>query len=549
MIPYPPIIHQIHLGRNSNYLQKYNKNIDELKKINTNCVHMLWDDDSIQELIIRNHPTFYNCYKRLSLIDKSDFARYVIMYEYGGFYFDLDVECHRAVCDFFTYNQIYFRLVRGTNTLPTKSTVENFDPYKYNHIFSSENYLKNGQSYVNNYFLASKPKSEFWLNLLNEIICCIYDGCSNYMMLTKCLEKYKPIKTLILPSFYFGWGSYMKTPRPDWVISSHNTTKGNRKVLLCSHALNMGGAERWIISMSKSLPNVAGILVEERGTLDEVVKKHTHIFYKMEDALQTQPDIGIIWGNCSIGLEKHIPIIAVSHGTSDIPFSKHVCLEMEKRTKYLYSVSESANNSWTKEGKVIYNGVDVERALPISSRENQRKQWNLTDNDICVLYLGRISPEKRVQKLIDNFILLPKKYKLFIVGPNHSDMKLIGNDRTTILDGVEHPGDVYAASDVVVSASETEGLSLGMVETWIAAKPLVICNHTSAKEILNKFGDHFTTIPVEFTKKQFASAVKTAYNTPNTQLENTRSLALNEFNSCKMIQKWTQEINQLNIYE
>lgn len=348
MTTIPRIIHQINFGRNDSYIEKYEKNINILKEKNQDFAYYQWNDDDAQELIIRRQPHLYTHFKKLNVIDKSDFFRYILMYEYGGFYFDLDVEFHKSLHDFFQYTQIFFRQVRGTNRLPSESTVENFDPAKYDIIVSSENFLKNGRSYVNNFILASTPKNDFWLHLLNE---SLNHTKPNYSLLTFCLEKYRPEKTLILPPFYFGWGNYMETPRPDWVVASHHTTQGNRKVLLCSHALNVGGAERWLLSLAKNLPNVVGIYCQFPGELDSIANKYVPVFYRMEDALKTHPDIGIIWGNCAKELEQHIPIMAVSHGTPDIPYSKEVCQEMEKRTKFIYSVSKCANSSWSRRNR------------------------------------------------------------------------------------------------------------------------------------------------------------------------------------------------------
>lgn len=224
---FPKIIHQIHFGNDSKYLTKFDKNIKDLRKHNHNYSYYLWTEEDAMELMLTRQPQFYNIYKKLNLLEKTDFFRYVLLYEFGGIYCDLDVQFHQSIDKFFEQTHIYHRLVRGVVKLPKQSTAELFNPFKYDIILSGENYLKNGESYVNNFFMISRARDIFWLNVLTEIssrleLDTLYKtGC---FMLTNMLQKYAP-NALILPPFYFGWGSYMQEKIPAWVLSSHNTTR------------------------------------------------------------------------------------------------------------------------------------------------------------------------------------------------------------------------------------------------------------------------------------------------------------------------------------
>lgn len=224
---FPHLIHQIKFGETKKY-DKFDSNIEHLKKLNSKFHYHLWNEEKAWNLIIKKYPEYFNFYKKLNILEKTDFFRYILMYEYGGFYFDLDMEFHNSLDSFFDNTHIFYRNVRGVDLLPDKSTAELFNPFKYDIIFSAENYIKNGESYVNNFCLISKPKQEFWKYLLdittlkvNEEDVLFKTGC---MVLTEAINTFKP-NALILPPFYFGWGTYMKTLKPFWVVSSHLTEK------------------------------------------------------------------------------------------------------------------------------------------------------------------------------------------------------------------------------------------------------------------------------------------------------------------------------------
>lgn len=225
MIKFPKSIHQIFFGDNNLYLQKYSANIKNLKDLNPDFSYTLWKEEDSIELIISTYPEYYNVYKNLSLMEKTDFFRYVLMYHFGGFYFDLDMEFYRSLTDFFEDHHIYFRNLKGVKKLPDEGLVENFDPMKYDMIFSSENFNQNGMGYVNNYMAIAQPRHPFWKKLLDEI-CLLPDDLIIYqktggIVLSKCLLRYHPENTLILPSFYFGWSDALQCERPSWCVSSH----------------------------------------------------------------------------------------------------------------------------------------------------------------------------------------------------------------------------------------------------------------------------------------------------------------------------------------
>lgn len=89
----PHIIHHIWLG--SELPQKYVPFINSFKKFNPDWKFILWDEKKILEL-----PDFKfkkEFCKISNFGTKSDIARYEILKQYGGFYFDTDFECLKSL--------------------------------------------------------------------------------------------------------------------------------------------------------------------------------------------------------------------------------------------------------------------------------------------------------------------------------------------------------------------------------------------------------------------------------------------------------------------
>lgn len=103
--------------------------------------YYLWDDDEINYFIEKNFSNYWNFFKNLPFhIMKLDFARYCILYQYGGIYCDMDMYCYK-----------------------------NF----YKDILKKDCYLV--ESYVEfetvqNSLMASKPKNIFFKTCLIECI-------------------------------------------------------------------------------------------------------------------------------------------------------------------------------------------------------------------------------------------------------------------------------------------------------------------------------------------------------------------------------------------
>lgn len=104
--------------------------------------HKLWYNDQIYPFINKHYPQYNNLIKELPSITKCDFFRNVLMYHYGGLYFDLD---------FLVYKNFYNVLQHNKPTI-----IEGM----YKHTLNEQ---------VQNNFLASPPRDPVWIKVMNEV--------------------------------------------------------------------------------------------------------------------------------------------------------------------------------------------------------------------------------------------------------------------------------------------------------------------------------------------------------------------------------------------
>ena len=71
---------------------------ESIKNIYKDYKHILWTHDSMNKFVNDEYPTFYKTYISYTYdIQRCDAFRYLVLYKYGGIYFDLDVICKKEI--------------------------------------------------------------------------------------------------------------------------------------------------------------------------------------------------------------------------------------------------------------------------------------------------------------------------------------------------------------------------------------------------------------------------------------------------------------------
>jgi len=155
---------------------------------------------------------------------------------------------------------------------------------------------------------------------------------------------------------------------------------------------------------------------------------------------------------------------------------------------------------------VIYNGIDtnifsVHKRQSIRSK--MRNQYSLNDNDIVVLYAGRIHESKGVDLIVEAFLECYKSnsnLKLFIVGGGYSKYdnqilekilieksKELSGEIIKVIKWIHHRDmiNIYSLADISILASlNAEGNSLFMMESMACGIPVICTNVGGLTEIV-----------------------------------------------------------------
>lgn len=193
----PHIIHQTYRSENiPHYYARYAKTFVDL---NPSWEYYFWTDEAARKLIKDKYPHLLSLWDTYGdPINKADALRYVVLYEYGGIYVDLDFECLRPL------DRVTFKY---SCIIPT-------EPFEQIAFRLGHPYL------INNAILMVRPKHPFFKQLIDNLI--------NYQMLETNVDKAGPM--FMTSQFFiynkFNASDYYKTLR---VLdsTSPNFYKGN----------------------------------------------------------------------------------------------------------------------------------------------------------------------------------------------------------------------------------------------------------------------------------------------------------------------------------
>lgn len=91
----PHIIHQTYADVNiSEKLLPY---VISCQRQNPGWEYRLWTDEKARKLIAERYPSYLPIWDANNNINRANVLRYFVLYEYGGLYADLDVECLRPL--------------------------------------------------------------------------------------------------------------------------------------------------------------------------------------------------------------------------------------------------------------------------------------------------------------------------------------------------------------------------------------------------------------------------------------------------------------------
>lgn len=240
------------------------------------------------------------------------------------------------------------------------------------------------------------------------------------------------------------------------------------------------------------------------------------------DVIHTHTEFGIGTFARVIGKQFNIPVVHTYHtmyedyvhyitkGFFDGPSKKIVeyltkfycdktIKELIVPTKKTYDLFKE-KYKYDRNVHIIPTGIEIERFYKENLNQEKltriKQELGLKQDDIVVLFLGRIGSEKNVEFLIRNhkeILTKNKKVKLLIIGdgPDLENYKELCN-KLRIKDSVIFTGKVpwdkvplyYGIADIFATASHTETQGLTVIEAMASSLPVVALDDDAFRTVV-----------------------------------------------------------------
>jgi glycosyltransferase involved in cell wall biosynthesis len=307
---------------------------------------------------------------------------------------------------------------------------------------------------------------------------------------------------------------------------------------LCEH-LNIGGAEQLLLTTLKYLDrdkfSPIVYCIGEKGKIGEEIESigisvrslnkcisfwnNIAILYNLCCALRHEkPDIlhtnlyfANIYGRIAAKLTG-VNIVVTTLHNPDYTYEDNGRLSfklrkaLDKYTGRLYNrafiaVSHSLKRDFQrhlgfKNVKVLYNCIETAQFINVdeSAVKNKRYELGISDDEIAILNIGRLHPQKGQLHLIKAFNLIhrkDKRFKLFISGRGAIEDELRNkindfglNGSVTLLKDRRDIPEVFKACNIFAFPSLYEGFGIVLVEAMASGVPIVASDIEGVNEIV-----------------------------------------------------------------
>jgi len=202
---------------------KYYNDVESVIKKNSDYKYLFFTDKNIDDFLMNNYSNYYSSYKKLPLkIQQIDYFRYIVIYHYGGFYFDLDIFCHESFNDLLKYNCVF----------PVDTNLYNSDCSKDRITYYCDNKLLKINYLLGQYAFGATQNNEF----IKYIIDGIHNNIDNYikqyndlMNDTKLNNDEKKVKK----EYYV-----YKSTGPDYITEKYLTFNNKQNIHILKHHRN-----------------------------------------------------------------------------------------------------------------------------------------------------------------------------------------------------------------------------------------------------------------------------------------------------------------------
>jgi len=169
------------------------------------------------------------------------------------------------------------------------------------------------------------------------------------------------------------------------------------------------------------------------------------------------------------------------------------------RTSATMVPTESLRRELAEQGfrdlTVVARGVDTVRFHPAKRSTELRRQWGVSDDDMVVMCVGRLAPEKNLTDLVSAYQAMHRiqpRTRLVLVGDGPARQALQSACPEAILAGSRTGDDLpvhYASADAFLFPSLTETFGNVTPEAMASGLPVLAYNYAAAAQLI-KPGDN-----------------------------------------------------------
>ncbi len=213
--------------------------------------------------------------------------------------------------------------------------------------------------------------------------------------------------------------------------------------------------------------------------------------------------------------------IAKAHVRIFKKFNNCICCSKsvyEEQTKYLSNLS------------VVQNGICARMAT-----ENiTRKDLGISDGACVFIFVGSLSKRKNVVKMIEEFVKNHRTDDCLLIlgeGEELETCKEKADNNVKFIGFVNNPSDYYAISDIYISASLSEGLSLSQLESLSFGLKQLVSDIPSHCEVV----DIHPALGKTFNENNFADAYVEVVQNNDVQIKQKIQAIFEEYFSVKIM--------------
>jgi glycosyltransferase involved in cell wall biosynthesis len=254
-----------------------------------------------------------------------------------------------------------------------------------------------------------------------------------------------------------------------------------------------------------------------------------------------------------------IPLVTVSHGPGDCAWACDVLARSSRRATHRLAISATAceafRPSYRQGVSIITNGVPIPplKDLRPTDRRRARQALGLTDGEVAVGYVGRLSPEKNPLCIARALARLPSEYRAVFIGPDCAEMlpEIRRMTSRSLHIGPLPPRQAAALMpglDVLVCPSDYESFGLAIVEAWAALVPVVSTRVGVVAELCDE-RDVSVIVPFDPAPRTLARAIERAIDERERRIHVCRALARDRYDARRMGRDWQDALRRIARHE